>query len=408
MVTGGQLHGPLLGSQEQFVVLEIDGWPSPIPYLQIDRDSAYSTKRSMLTMRRGGADLLTCEDFFDLGVFALARDRHEQAKRDFARVVRIDHSQREKCESAVASYREYHRSGASLVLPDAHADARVAGIAFGRRRPSVDADRLEELQRQIVSAYKRVVKGSGESLVVLETPHYLIWTDWDEQEHGFLRALCERTYADLAVRFGVSESEAFFSGKFPVFCLKTAERFRKMSALLDDYDASDALGYTSSSSNGHVHVVVRRQGRFRAGMDSFAGTLIHEGTHAFLHRICNPGHVPEWLDEGLANYVAEAVLRDRCPNGEMAEAAAREIVKRGLSIEPVFRDDGPLDARYYPIAHSLVAFLIQRDATAFADVIDDMRRSVVVEESLQRRYKLTLRSLEDSWREACDREKLPW
>jgi len=239
-----------------------------------------------------------------------------------------------------------------------------------------------------------------QDVVLLETPHFLIWTDWAKADHGELQKLCEQMYGEVSRRFGLDAQADVFAGKCPVFCLRSRGRFEKAARVLDGYQATDALGYTSASPNGHVHVVVCRQGGWPAGRRAFAGTLVHEATHAFLHRYRSQRHIPAWLNEGLANYIAEAVLQDRCSNGEAADAVARAIAAGGQSLGEIFSDTGPLDARHYPVAHSLVSFLIERDAAAFARLIDDLKDGVATTDALQKHFGFDLTQLEVQWREA--------
>ena len=170
-----------------------------------------------------------------------------------------------------------------------------------------------------------------------------------------------------------------------------------MAKLLGGYDASDALGYTSTESDGHVHVVLYRYDGSAVGMNSFAGTLVHEGTHAFLHRYRSTRSLPDWIDEGLADFVAEAVLQDRCTYGEAAEAVRREVVRGGYDIEQVFEKT---DARHYAVAHSLVSFLIRRAEAAFIGLIDDIKSGAATVDALYRRYRLSPKTLDNAWRRA--------
>lgn len=420
MITGAEVTGPLISFSNELVVLEVDGFPSAIGFDSIETDSACRISFELHTRLRGGRDRLTAADHYALGLFTLRRNRYALARRRFAQAGRLDASYRQRSDDALAAHRRSRRQAAQVpgLEPDDNEAALLAGSASLRSESAgpdeastgVPGSDIERARPRIIAGYKsvgeRIREQVGGDLVLLETPHFLIWTDWAKAEHDALRSWCEAMYTVVSRRFGMPPQANVFPGKCPVFCMRSKKRFRKVARLLDDYDATDALGYTSSSSNGHVHVVVRRQGGSIAGRDAFAATLIHETTHAFLHRYRTYKRVAPWLNEGLANFVAETVLGERCSNAETAAAAARAIVDGGHSIEAIFSNDDALDARYYPVAHSLVAFLIERDAEAFARLIDDIKLGQPVEDALERQYHMNLPALDAEWRRAHRTDKL--
>lgn len=385
LMIGGEIRGKLLDSTDQVIVLEVDGFPYALAYTQLESSSALQTKRKMLIRTRGGLDRLQASDHLALGSLALQHDRHERARRAFAKAARLDATLKMAGDRLMREFRGRRRD---VAAPTENESTERAGT---------DRDR-------IIAGYKaigeRLREQVGGHLTLVETPHFLIWTDWAKAEHADLRIWCEAMYTELAARFAVSDNTPVFPGKCPIYCLRSRKRFRKVARLLDDYEATGALGYTSSSDNGHVHVVVCRQGGSTAGRDNFAGTLIHEGVHAFLHRYRTGRHIPAWINEGLADFVAEAVLGDRCPNAETAEATARAVVRGGYGIAELFVDEGMLEARYYPVAHSLVAFMIARDRQAFIGLIDDIKLGASPDSALKQRYDLTALELEAGWRQA--------
>lgn len=385
LMTGGEIRGKLLDSTHQVIVLEVDGFPYALAYTQLATDSALQTKMKMLIRSRGELDLLRASDHLAFGALALQHDRSERARRAFAKAVRLDATIKTASERLMREFRNRRRN---VSAPTENESTEGAGAERDR----------------IIAGYKKVGERLrekvGRDLILVETPHFLIWTDWAKAEHADLRNWCEAMYTELAVRFAVPDDTPVFPGKCPIFCLRSRKRFRKVARLLDDYEATGALGYTSSSDNGHVHVVVCRQGGSPAGRDNFASALIHEGVHAFLHRYRTGRHIPAWINEGVANSVAEAVLGDRCPNAETADASARAVVRGSYDIAELFAAAGMLEARYYPVAHSLVAFLIARDRQAFIRLIDDIKLGAPPDSALKQRYDLTARELEAAWRQA--------
>jgi len=150
-----------------------------------------------------------------------------------------------------------------------------------------------------------------------------------------------------------------------------------------------------------VHLVLLQQGRTPADLDRFACTLVHEGTHAFVHRLYAPRLIPPWVNEGLAEYMAEEVLRERCPAGEKAVLLRRQYARYGWSLGGMLGDLDPLKVHQYPLAHSLVAYLQEHGQERFAGFIRSLKEGRTAAQALAANYDgLTLAGLEANWRSA--------
>ncbi len=397
--TGEVVIGPLLNHTEDVVVLEHDGLPYAIAYRQMTGDSAYPTRHAILVAERGGRKHLTAADLHGLGVLALEHDRVAAARRDFAAAAAIDGSYRSRGATALDDHRRRRNSTSGVPFD------LVSPSAAESTMPKTAKDRSADPRRaKIVAGYKevgrRIADELGGGVELLETTHFLIWTDWIESEHELLRRWCEQMYTALRAQFRTPADANVFAGKCPVFCLKSRKRFKAAARLLDDYDAAAALGYASSDANGHVHLVLSRQGGSYAGRLAFANTLVHEGTLLFLHRMSGPHRLPAGLSEGLADHTAEEVLGELSPNGETARATAQEIVRGDYNVRPIFADESSLDAVYYPVAQSLTSFLDRRGSDALLLLVRDIKTGVAPERALEHRFGWTIDELERAWREA--------
>jgi len=77
-----------------------------------------------------------------------------------------------------------------------------------------------------------------------------------------------------------------------------------------------------SMGNGDVQIYMFKDNR----RDRLTHTLVHEAAHGFLYRYQSSYHIKSWLNEGLAEYLAESLL----DNGGSEERVrgARDYVKR--------------------------------------------------------------------------------
>ncbi len=430
--TGGALSGPVVDHTSHGIVVMHDTTPYVFSWDEIKADSAYVARRDLRILDRGGLEKLTAQDHFRLGLFALSRNLTEQAARDFAGAEKLDRSYKPRARQAFVQYNEKKRQRRAARSQDKalvetqkrkneETQKRRNGET-GERENSADAHRgpLEtavrevtageglspETRQRVISVYKSfgetVRQEVCEDLTLIETDHFLIFTDWTKGRRGMLGEWCEAMYAALCARFSFDASEPVFLAKCPVFCWRSKTRFMEFARRFDGYDGTNAIGYTRSmADSGHVHIVLLRQGRSEADFDRFACTLVHEGTHAFLHRLFTTRLIPHWVNEGYADLVAERVLGDRCASVENAALLARQYVRYDWPIAGLLEHDGPIDVHQYALAHSVVRYLEGLGRPRFAAFIRSLKSGQTTTEALADQYDgMTLDQLQARWRSA--------
>lgn len=428
VLTGGALSGLVVDHNDHGLVIVREDTPYVFAWTELEAGSAYAAKRRLLALDRGGDDRLTAEDLFGLGQFALQQGRGDLAGEMFRQVIRLDASYKNKIKDALN--RQRSKTGTAYVGLDQaqRADARIAapcdvdnnaaqsggsvsspnGIGSPDRTEPATASLVAGLSSQsrerVLEAYKvfgaKVQELLGKDVSLVESDHFLIWTDWRRNDRDRLVDWCESMYAALAAQFNVDPDEPVFLAKCPMFCWRSKAKFVKFARLFDGYSGADAVGYTRSiEASGHVHVVLLRQGRSDADFDRFVCTLIHEGTHAFLHRLHSSRLIPHWINEGFADLMAERVSGNRCPNGENAELLARQFVRHDWPIQNLLHGSEPIAVHQYPIAHSVVSYLESLGSDQFSRFIKHLKRGRTTVEALALGYDgMTLRQLDDRWR----------
>ena len=418
--TGGAISGLVVDHSEHGLVIINQDTPYVFAWNELKAGSAFAARRALAVFERGGADSLSAEDHLQLGLFALRHDRKDLAASEFRRAKKLDPDYQAIIKKA---YDEYRRcKEASIAQGDSLLEDSPVGTADTMRQAGL-AERVEaELDRgtkavvapvpsaksreKVLDVYKtfgkKVQEVIGEAIVLVESDHFLIWTDWEARYRDRLVGWCESMYAALCAQFDLDPADNIFLAKCPVFCWRSKTRFLRFAREFDGYGGKDAVGYTRSiERNGHVHVVLLRQGRSRADFDRFACTLVHEGTHAFIHRLYASRLIPHWVNEGYADLTAERVLKDRCPAGENAELLARQFVRYDWPITALLKGAGPIPVHQYALAHSVVAHLEGSGHERFAGFIKDLKTGEPVPAALAANYDgLTLDQLEANWRSA--------
>lgn len=429
--TGGAVAGLVVDHNEHGLVVVHQDTPYVFAWEELEPGSAYGTRRVLLAFRRNGEDCLSAEDHFQLGLFALRHGRKDLAGREFGRAIRQEPDFKPLVKGAVNEYQtqaaanggqhnalsENNLSDDIQVVPSSDEPEKAVGESeespsyrerelTDRMDPPLAPGLSADGREQVLDAYRefgaKVQELIGKDVVLVESDHFLIWTDWERRHRDQLAGWCESMYAALCEQFHLDLSDDIFLAKCPVFCWRSKGRFVKFARLFDGYAGTNAVGYTRSiEANGHVHVVLLRQGRSEADFDRFACTLVHEGTHAFMHRLHSPRLIPHWVNEGYADLMAERVLGDRCPSGENARLLAKQFVRYGWPITTLLHNVGPIDVSQYSLAHSVVAYLDGVGRDRFAGFIKDLKSGRSVAEALAARYDgLTLEQLEERWRSA--------
>ncbi len=447
--TGGALSGLVVDHTGHGLVIVHDKTPYVFAWSELEGGSAWAAKRALLVLERGGAAELTAEDHFQLGAFALEQGRNDLAVNEFREAEAGDVSYRPLIRAAFDEFRRRREAsraaGDSFDPPitteanggpfrpespgevdddpsageraaDQHDDWPDEGTSPGSPSALASLPVMEgvplsnrpspEVRAKVSGAYRtfgdRVREVMGKDIVLLESDHFLIWTDWPVRERDRLSGWCESMYAALGEQFDLDPAEDVFLAKCPVFCFRTLGRFRRFAREFDGYSGKNAIGYTRSiEQSGHVHMAFVLPGRSDADLDRFACTLVHEGTHAFLHRLYSSTLIPHWINEGYADLVAERVLGDRCPAGENAALLARQYARYEWSIGDLLESTAPLGIHQYPLAHSVVAYLEGLGRSQFTGFVKGLKNGRTVSAALAGSYDgLTIARLEAGWRSA--------
>lgn len=418
--TGGSLSGVVVDHTPHGLVVVTDRTPYVFAWQDIKTRTAYVAKRDLLALQRGGRDHLTGEDHFELGLFALSRQRTDLAAVEFRAATDEDSSFALKVRAAFDAYRrdrdaEVSDAGPLDEWPPATAPGKASRLDVsdgfnGQAAPEDHTfittpttpsmhDRAREVYKAFATEVDRVM---GKGVTLLETDHFLIWTDWEPRFRPRLATWSEAMYRALGTQFDLDLDEQVFLAKCPIFCWRSKTRFRRFAEHFDAYRDKNLIGYTRSiEKNGHVHIALLRQGRSESDFDRFASTLVHEGTHAFLHRLYTTRLIPNWVNEGYADMIAERVLGDRCPNRENAALLARQYVRYDWPIDRLLGSVAPIEVHEYPLAHSVVDYLESLGRDRLAGFLRSLKAGQDVAAALAGNFGgLSQEQLEADWRAA--------
>jgi len=412
--TGGSLRGAVVDWNDHGLVLVSGAEPYVFSWNELDAHSGYTVQRQLLFTTRNGLPL-NADQHVRLGAYALRRNKRSLASEELTAAVKLDPGLSQSVQQLVEAHKPRKRNtDQSFPKNEASDDTRVtlhdpafASIDAVVANGSHQGDMVrtpDEVRAQVLDIYRRfgteVQAVIGKQVALVETEHFLIWSDWAKAENPMLGEWCERLYTELSRQFMVSGESSVFLAKCPVFVFRSPNRFRKFAQTFDGYDASQSAGYTRSiASNGHTHLALMRFGDAEVDYDQFAWTLAHEGTHAFLHRWHATQLIPHWVNEGIAEWTAQRVLGERCPAWKNAQMLARQYVKHDWPILGMLNQAGPIDTHQYPLAHSIIVYLDAQGPGKLAGFVRHLKDGRSIAESLADQWEgMTVESLERQWR----------
>lgn len=373
-----------LAARSQVVVGELQRYDTTKLYVKTEeglRSVLWTqlTARSQFDVRSEIINKKSASDWLDLAEVALGFGMRDEVKAAVSSAIRCDPASKLKGDALVrraatqpSSYAKYQKSTAAQ-----------------------NAKAIETAQS--------VAKGEGEKMgikfVEFQTPHFIVFTDWDAKEFDFLKTNCENAYSAVSRQFAIPVTENVFVGKLPVFMFAKQSAFQKYAATMDQFPApAGVLGYFTGHGDGTGHMVMwkpdtRRFPNIREAEQRWAFVLTHEFTHAFVSRYRTNRNIPRWVNEGLAEVIAHGEFP-----GPDAHDFARQMAGTPFEFESLFDDSMMPGASMYPVMQTMVEALIGENRKQFIQMIDDLKDGVEPEAALKKNFKAGYKDWEPAWR----------
>jgi hypothetical protein len=287
-------------------------------------------------------------------------------------------------------------SGGSVpITPDMRTGPEIKHFTPPTRKESDDA----------IAEYKRTGAVVAEKLKLkldtIETPHFLVFTNWDPREYGFLKENVELAYNCVSKQFELPVAQNVFLGKLPIYMFADRKEFEQFSKEIDGFDSSKLGGYYSGNSLGIGHMAMWKPDIKSAGGDRHLAewrwgyVLVHEFTHAFIARYRTSAFIPRWLNEGIA----EVVANRQFPRAGAYHLAKLAAGKGSLMLDMLdIKEMSAFTAAQYPIAQTTVETLIAGGPKIFLKYFNDVKEGISADEALQREYKVDRKGLESAWK----------
>jgi hypothetical protein len=255
------------------------------------------------------------------------------------------------------------------------------------------AEQVEALEAFVADA-----KAAFPALETAETHEFLVATDIPAGQIAPYLANLDAMHDFLCDLYAIPRGEPVWRGKCLVIAFLREEDFQAFEARFFDAVPRGVHGLCHQRSDGRVIMACHRG----ADASAFGHMLVHETSHGFNHRWISPERLPNWLNEGIAEWVGTQVV-PACRQVPLKEARALEVMRARRNLGDGFFDPGPdfhIQADQYGIASSLVRFMVARDRKKFAAFVQGIKEGLDVDTSLKESFRASLADLVQAYGKA--------
>lgn len=293
-------------------------------------------------------------------------------------------------------------SGAATATQPAKSSATSKpGKVLNYAVPSEQQVAIAHKTIEALAARAQAVPGLSTGMHVVESPHFTIYSWFPEAQDKSIQESMEQLYRMLSRAFDVNKDETVWVGKCGVFMLTSQERFANFVANVDHMDPrmAKAAGYCRYCSNWAY--LVLNMPSSKGDVEGYRLTLTHEGTHGFLSRYVSDNRIPVWLNEGIADAMADSLVPSNRLKGRLKDAT-REALKGQMDAKRVF-DGVALNQFDYGIAQSWVQFLLAKNHKGFLKFLTLIKQGKSEADALKECYKWDRDQMYEAWRTAAAR-----
>ena len=248
----------------------------------------------------------------------------------------------------------------------------------------------DEQRAKTIAEYKEFLQEVQASyqfpMKLYETKFFLVLSDIPPAQMGPYVASLDAMYAKLSAAFGVTKDKNIWLGKCVVLAFLNAQSYQAFErTFMKNTNTEGSQGLHHSSSDGRAIISC-----YRGDNPSyFAVVLVHETAHGFLHRLRSSVHIPSWINEGIADWVAGAIVTQSKAVTERQKAAVDRVRQTSSLGINFFDEQANLQEWQYGIASNLTNFMLQIDAGRYRVFIMGIKEGFTAEEALTRAYGVT-------------------
>lgn len=237
----------------------------------------------------------------------------------------------------------------------------------------------EKKNREKVAKIKQMFPGTE----LYETNEFLFVSDMPRNQVVPYAARLDSMYDMMCKMYRTPRGASVWKGKCLVVAFVDKERFTRFELEFFKYAPDNAQGLCHQSGDGEVVISCYRGN----SPEYFGQVLVHETSHGFIHRYRTSADLPGWVNEGMADWIAEQLVRyDQ--GVKYKKILALESMRKSRSLQGVLKDVES-NSTAYGIATAMTDFLIRADGQKYAEFINGIKEGKTWEVSLKDAYNVT-------------------
>jgi hypothetical protein len=194
----------------------------------------------------------------------------------------------------------------------------------------------------------------------------------------------DRMYDLMCQMYGIKKGASVWKGKCLVVAFLSKDDFARYEVeIMGNKDFALAQGLCHFNTDGDVTMSCY------CGDDPnyFGQVLVHETSHGFIHRYRTRVLLPNWANEGMADWIAQNLVQYE-GGANLKRAQALQAMQQTHSLQGMLTEER-IQPLQYGMAISLTDYLIQRDKRKYADWVNGMKEGKKWPESLKDTYGIT-------------------
>jgi hypothetical protein len=249
----------------------------------------------------------------------------------------------------------------------------------------------DEQQAQVIDEYKKDYVSkvrlmfADREFQLHETKFFLFCTDMPVDQVEIYIANLDRMYLELCKLFGIFKETNIWRGKCLVVAFQEKSGFLQFESEIMEQRAVDwAQGLCHSFGDGKVVISC-----YRGNNPAFFGNLlVHETTHGFMHLYRSNVDIPSWLNEGLAEWVANLVVPESNTVPNRQRQAIPRVQNTG-TMGGMLDRPGNIDVWQYGLASGIAQFLIDTNPQAYGGLFTLIKEGTTWREALDELYGMS-------------------
>jgi hypothetical protein len=283
----------------------------------------------------------------------------------------------------------YDRTAQCHRLIDVEEHMAAVGVTLRTKGHHLWTKRGNDEQAQTVAEHKafldKVNTKFGGRMRTLESDYFLFCTDLAPAEAELSVRYLNAMYDKLCEMFGVMPGENIWHGKCVIVAFHNESDYHAFEKLMMNNPTPEGTAGLHHGYRDGKSIISCMRGTDPA---FYRVVLVHETVHGFLHRYKSSAHIQSWVNEGIADWIADFVVPDSNTVKRRRQSARSRLLKT-RTLGAGFFEVSHIDGDDYGTASDMTDMMLLSSAASYRLFLDGIKEGQSWEESLMNSYGVT-------------------